>query len=476
MEPSKKANNANWIYDFLLPVTIRLARDSGWSKKMLARWLGCWLKGMVPPDLLRWLCLIDQNRIVAEKTLEEYLKTHVGHMVFSRRIVGETRISRNTAWAKTIEKASGICPLTYYNSVRLNVPDRFLYGALNWLVRAWHNEIRRYRDQLPDAETRLKRLEGLLRIPALANSPPVPFQVQHLVRLYDLHAFELVDCLQRLQRQEDAPFGKSDSDNATLRSIFVQYAQLGQDQSQDVNHNNLMELLVLLQSANTLRSIEGWRLIKTEVDDPQNCIAPPKPTIFLENDRFQCQIRKGSIQNLDRLSKAYRGENASGFEPDIVFLFSKKSGSPEGGNAIIFLGDAKNYTVSSHDVAVRDKLLNVFAFARALGIRLQSDADPMIKFHLLNTDEPVPSFLLFFPPVDDDSMNSKGERTYRNVIEKFSISCFDCNGERNYLFCEGCPANLKKSFQNIIYLISNDSFQWPLILKSDNSLIEVIRN
>lgn len=200
-----------------------------------------------------------------------------------------------------------------------------------------------------------------------------------------------------------------------------------------------------------------WRIVSADVEFGQKN-APPKPTIFLKNDELdlECRISKGGVEKLDELSKKHRKSTGSGFEPDVVYVFVKTSTK----EAIVFLGDAKNYSTTDHDVAVRDKLLNVFAFSKALGIKLHGhgESGELIEHHKKN-GIPIPSFMLFFRDME------KGEREFRSVMERFSIRCFDCsyNLPTQCEFCaEKCPGNVRKSFQNIIQMIHEKDFEWPL--------------
>ena len=104
--------------------------------------------------------------------------------------------------------------------------------------------------------------------------------------------------------------------------------------------------------------------------------------------------------------------------------------------------------------------VNVFAFSKALGIKLHGcgESGELIEHHKINGD-PVPSFMLFFQDM------KKGEREFRSVMERFSIRCFDCSGkpsEQRPYCTEECPGGVKKSFLNIIRMISDKDFKWPL--------------
>jgi len=452
------------------------AVDAQLSRRHFATWLCCWFgsKELVPDELIKWLCLNTQKRREAETDLVTFVNKHTGMFISTKRILRQNRMSRSTNWQKTLEKSSGLSmPTAYYNRVCRKTPNRFLYGALRWLALSWSSELLNFENCVNDANARLEKLQKIEAIPVIEQSPVLPFSIRNLMNLHemgengDVEARKLEESLQNL-RQLERNYCEEEKDGKELIETINQKCQ---GNIKHDNINNLFELLIIVKSASALKA-SGWKISNVVIDEVTS-----KPIIEMvgegEKEGFGCKISKAGIGKLD-LCKPYRGRNSSGFEPDVVYIFYRKRKAASDYDAVVFLGDAKYYTSSGHDVAVCGKLLNVFAFARALGLTLDpcggfgsGAGSKLIQYHIKDSI-PVPSFMFFFPTLE---FGKKDERTLRNVTERFSLDCFDCDEKKKQeCKCRQCPGNVADSFYRIFNLIRDEKFDWPLRMTQDGEL------
>lgn len=413
-----------------------------WNRREFAAFFACWFE-TTPRQLLNWLLLNHPCRKEAEKALAEHIL--LGDTIYSNTRQGSQRsnkLSRHTNWAKTYAKANLTRPLLcYYNAQEVPRQDIQLNGALKFLALAWYRELMRFRQQASEAENRLSSLKKILSHPRLRTVSPLPFSPVHLRRLAYHGGEVLCNALTTLGQWERKPFNEEDL-TGTVNELSAR------------NENHLFELYTLLRSAETLQQLPGWQLSSICLQSGGKI-----PAIFLEctEKGLQCRISKGGLLELDEL-KFYRSETAYGFEPDIVFLFTRKekTGTREG---FLFLGDAKNYDQTKSDVAYRDKLLNLFAFSRALGLEL-GRKNELIHHHRITENGkeiPIPSFLIFFS--DPANIN----RSLRHAMESFAVTCFDCKDCQG---CKGCKGNIKDSLGNMIRFIEARE-SWPLAVKNE---------
>ena len=456
------------------------------SRREFAKWLSDWFQNLSPELLIEWLCLNTQKRREAEANLVTFLNKHTGMFISTKRILRQNRMSRNTDWPKTLEKSSGVSmPTCYYNRVCRQTPNRFLYGAMRWQALKWSSELLRFENGVSDAKERLDKLRKLEAIPVIEQSPVLPFSIRNLMKLHEMgengddDARKLEASLQDLRLLE-RNYCEAENCQELIKSISEKCRansnddEVGKNKKRD-NTNNLFELLVILKSSIALQE-KKWKIIDVAIDKSTS-----KPIIELsgevEKTGFGCKISKGGIGQFD-LSKTYRGRNPSGFEPDVVYIFYRDQESSQNRDAVIFLGDAKFYTTSGHDGAVCGKLLNIFAFARALGLKLNPEggdtssagSDPgLIQYHHTIDEKPIPipSFMFFFPFFEDGE-----ERNLRSVTERFSLDCFACdeNIKQECQCRECCPGNVTASFERIFELISDENFVWPLRMTKDGTL------
>ncbi len=391
------------------------AQDSGMTIGRFLDWAVTYLVDLDRDFLKRMLPFLDEDQKEAEKLLCDLLKIDFRTPARVRTVT--TSITRQTSWARTLQKAFPSIPSRYHNTAIVKPPDIALIGTMAGLAREWARWLDHIRERCSEPlnrghqlQERIKHLNKAVSLVKHRGVRPTSLPInsrqrQTIRRHLPPDKYKLFQrCLGRWQRY---------SSKRITEEYIERIWQLAGKDDENVKNTNLDALFEATSHLSICRSARnaGWNFESTEnAVSPPYCLEKPNTTLrlilgkgnpykLLKEIHSHGERNDNSDRMLGLRRLAVTAGQASGYQPDIVMGFYRDPPVNGDRRLHVVFGDAKRYEHSDIAKAYKETIAStMIAYGHWGKLSIRPEVEWQDAF-----DCPVnPFFTLFYVRRDGD--------------------------------------------------------------------------